>query len=271
MRDTVSVGVVPAGRLVFLNGGTPALVVVNLDGTNRRTIDAAGPGLIYSDGMAWLPDGSGFIYSLGSYGGQRLYVHIVASGTATRLIAAPPAGLNEEVHPVFSPNGQTIYFSGRNGTNGTFSLWSMPANGSAAPTRLLSANGTLNSYISASPSPDGTRLAFVDYSTIEVLTLSTGAIAVVAAGESVHWSPSGNRIAYGLGTQEWYAAADGSNPQAASLDDGLAGSVVTWSPDGYWLMYGTNPYLEIYQVTTGVRVTLRPLGVNKFAPHWAPN
>jgi dipeptidyl aminopeptidase/acylaminoacyl peptidase len=174
--------------------GYTQAVVMDADGSNRRVI--ATPGLDVS-GVALSPDGTQLAIA-SDIGGSDIYV-LNVDGTGLRQLTTD-SGTDQ--YPQWSPDGSTIVYdnTGRREyqTDVQFSetaeIWSVQADGSAAPVRL-----THNHVPDNAPSfsPDGRRIAY--FHAGELWTMAPdGAdqqLLTPNGGFTPRWSPDGRTIA----------------------------------------------------------------------------
>ena len=259
--DTTIVRVVPHGRIVALDPDFESgFYVFDLDGSNDFTF----PGVEgnATGGPSWSPDGSQFVYAMAiGTGPPRLYVQPL-TGSAHRVIPNPPSDLTDELWPAWSHDGQWIYFSGRPSSADGFSLWRTSPDG-ATVQKLALSSACCISAVHASPSPDGSKLAYIDSDGIQVVDLATGKITSLPVSASdVRWSPDGSWLAFGQGI----VSPDGNNIRQLS---GAIGNIgFDWSPDSKWLIL-LGDDLQLYQVATGLVIDL-PYTWRAAAVSWDP-
>ncbi len=253
--DTGWVSVIPQGTLAVVRGDS--LCTVNLDGSQLHCL--AQVSCAYGGcGPVWSAAGTEIAYGSAAQGVSRIYA-VSLAGSVRRLVPAPPATLVEEVWPSFGSGG-VVYFGGRPSPE-NFGLWRVAADGSG-PQSLLPVTG-YDLMWRPSPSPDGTRLAFVvpdpAGSAIRVLTLAnSGVSAWSVPGQTPRWSPDGTRIAFIAPYQGpvWVMNPDGTGAHVVApgpyLDAGAS-----WSPDRNWLVARSFTSLELVNVTSGL---VLPLG-----------
>lgn len=264
------VHVAPRGTIVATGGwNSGELIVVDLDGGNRRTIQA-GTATEGVYGMDWLPDGSGVLAAVGSQGPPRRLLRIPLSGAATPFLqGVDPLDV---LRPRFTADGQWVFFIGR-------------ISGDIAQVIRARPDGTQVTVMpnmphveAVSPSPDGSRYAWVTrthYSTpVQVYDVARGTSTRLSVqAENVAWSPRGDRILYGgADTDAWgVIAPDGTGHQMfGNLNMGGADYMgpFDWSPDGEWIVYNPGPGLRLRQLSTGVEVLIPH--TRGFYPAWKP-
>ncbi|HMH25961.1 MAG TPA: hypothetical protein VK542_05155, partial [Gemmatimonadaceae bacterium] len=128
---------------------------------------------------------------------------------------------------------------------------------------------------SLAPSPDGTRLAYVESAggaatenEIKILDIQSGntlTIAGTGAGE-IRWSPTANRIAIKGDGVLYVMNADGSGlTQIGAYDSFFTG--LDWSPDGRWVLANLTGIPTIIDPATGLELPLNIVGVGD---SWSP-
>jgi hypothetical protein len=251
--DTTRVTVVPRGTLAAVTGDRrDSLVVVDLDGANRRTIPVGQ----YVDGLDWMPDGSGLLASVGTFGPpRRLYVYAL-DGARRQFI--PGDTIRDEFEPVFTANGEWVFFIGTANR-----IWRARRDGSGVehvPWPGVTA-GVLG------PSPDGSRLVVLGWvfdrvqgelTKTVILETATGRTTPFPFEANVfRWSPSADLIAFSVHGRPGVLRTDGSGVRYLSDESTGAGSYLDISSDGRWILYLTTYFLELIEVETGRRIPLR--------------
>jgi hypothetical protein len=287
LTETAVVSVVPSGRLAtisLLPGATtdPAVTVMATDGSGPRRY----PSPQDVSAAAWSPDATRMYYvgtSRDANPTQRIYSLAISDGAINTLIPDTVSALSgaKLISPAVSFDGTWIYFATQIAQNGPTSgeIWRAHPDGTGAE-RLVSGAVAGSPYVvrtSPSPSPDGTRLAYVEKTTsptttandIKILDLQSGSTLTIrgSGADEIRWSPSGDRIATKGGAGLYVVNADGSGlTQLIQNVDTFAG--LDWSPDGRWLLaniYGVATILE--PTTTGLRLPLNLRGVGQ---SWSP-
>jgi Tol biopolymer transport system component len=198
-------------------------------------------------------DGDYAVYGMTADGGDQHRL------TEERGDASTPAGLQYQVDPAWSPDGQRIAFA--SAREGSFDIYVMNADGSGSK-RLTS---TSDDDRQPSWSPDGKRIVFArsaDGSHIWVINADgSGAKRVtddLAPELEPAWSPDGSTIAYARRTpgteirEIWLADADGGNRRTLTKQ-GAESADPAWSPDGSLVAFSANPGGSSFGIfTTGV-------------------
>lgn len=245
--DSTTVSVVPQGTLAVVRrtDAGDSIVVVDLDGSNRRAL-AMGR---FVNGFDWAPDGSGLVASLGSLGPPRRLHTVALDGSTRPLLSESTAG--DETLPVFTANGQWLFFVGANRT-----IWRARADGGglehiAVPNVQADRVG---------PSPDGSRVAVGGgYVLTPVHEISTGRTTwLFLMADAFRWLPSANQIAfYARHTGPGVIGTDGSGHRYFHSDNNGFESHFDISPDGRWIVFRAWTSLVLVEVETGRTIPLR--------------
>ena len=131
--------------------GNLDLAMVNVDGTELKTVSDDQGKLVHQDWPSWSPDGRRFAFSSTHDGNQEIYTATADGTDLVRLTQSP--GL--DTHPCWSPDGQKIAFA--TDRWGGLELASVRPDGTGLM-RLTTSPG-LDDY--PAYSPDGSRLAFL--------------------------------------------------------------------------------------------------------------
>jgi hypothetical protein len=238
------VSVPPIGTLAAISGPTygESIVVLNLDGSDWRTVGV--PLSTYSQRTApqWSPDGQELVYHNVSGDVDVVSYRIAPAGSARRLFGAdaPPS----QIFPRFSRDGQWLFFSGGPNVR-TVSIWRARADGTS-PARVGPPVFEPHYSADPSPSPDGTRVVYLQEQVvgtitapvIRVLNVVTGAVTPLdILGSSPRWSPTADRIAYvDYSGRVVLIDPDGGNSRVLSAPGRTYIAGLDWSPDGRWLV-----------------------------------
>ena len=260
----------PAIAFIFKRGKTDTLMVMNADGTNQVEVDSAGN--LYSP--TWAPDGTSIAYTKNIP--LDLY-NIDISVDGGEVQAGEPTLLYQDIqfNIAWSPLGGEIAFIQK--------LYD-PSTDSERP-RLIQtislSDGSVETLYTADEghylldptwSPDGTKIAFVDWapdrkSYINILTIGSGEDPVTvyeyerAGIQDLDWSRTPDKLAFKL-----YPSLDGSEGSAIytlditqsnptpQLISGGESNFPSWSPDDSQLVFSKlerryNVY--IYDFETG--------------------
>ncbi len=202
------------------------------------------------------PDGSMIAYAQGTPTKLQVYIQPVAGGRPMALTTDTTESFRA---PVWSPDGRSIAFQGKDG------VWLAPAAGGAArrvvqlDTALMPmGSGSISAVTGLAWSRDGTRLA---YTTLEpILNLAsvvpgseTVRIQTPAMPASPAWSPDGKWVAVAVGNSPFIFGTGylgntgnsaivliptGGGPAVPVTDGASLNQSPQWSPDGralYWI------------------------------------
>jgi serine/threonine protein kinase/Tol biopolymer transport system component len=217
------------------------------------------------NGLSWLPDGSGIIYSCSRDSTMpylptfSLWRAPLDGGASTPLTSQETSYVNPDVHQ----DGTVV--AGR--VRMQFDLWKIPTGGSAVDNvaRRIQLTRQTGHVQTPTVNPAGDEIAFLSdsggHANIWVLAMSSGDVrqitherdASAAVGVPI-WSPDGQSIAFvssrgnaGLGFGLWAVSPDGSNlRQLVKRGFGAA-----WSPDGRWLYYVEGANRNVMKIPPG--------------------
>lgn len=268
--DSAFTSVVPSATLALRDydgyvGDSSGYAQMNLDGSDFHWLfktDILGSSYSPSNFLApqWIP-GTGQLVHLRLVSGvTRLFVGD-SSGTTRRLIDNP-GPMTGESDPQVSGDGSWVYFVGHSATGDA--IWRV-AIGGVVPERLTPESSYADMQY-PSPSPDGSRLAYIKWNRAYLLNLSTGDTTQLSANQAAGtlWSPTGDWILYaasyphtGYSGPLHLIHPDGTEDHVLSSDAYFPGG--SWSPDGTYLIVSRAviPYhQELINVTTGERLPL---------------
>jgi serine/threonine-protein kinase len=221
------------GTLAYVGGG----IVPDFDGTLRwvRRDGSAEP--IKTPARSWFsprlsPDGRHIAIGTLGLREQALWRYDIAEGSMVRLTSE---GHVEQ--PIWSPDGQRITFG--MSLNGPYNMYSIPADGSAAPTRLTT---SANMQFAGAWTPDGRELLLVDAARLHVLKPGSEPKPLYETKyveRMADLSPDGRWLAYvsnETGRSEVFVRAYPSltGKRQVSTDGGIEPA---WSKNGRKLVY----------------------------------
>jgi Tol biopolymer transport system component len=230
------------GKIVFARDtGTPAVYVMNADGSNPKLLARSG-----SDAAApsWSADGSKIVFVANKGRSDDIFV-TDRRGKHTRQLTK---NRFNEGSPTWSPNGRKIAFT-RFGDN--VDIYVMDANGK----HLVNLTHTPGvDEDKPTWSPDGTKIAFtrqvqgpgINFAQIAVMNADGSGVhnlTTVGSNDSPNWSPDGTKLAYEATiddqtTKIYVMNADGSHPVNVTGPTGVA-FAPWWSPDGTKILFAT--------------------------------
>ena len=283
MTATAMVSVVPAGRLATVLlpsalGELTTVAVLGTDGSGLRRY----PTPQNAGAAVWSADATRIYYVGAPRTGiqiLRIYSLTLADGASTPLIPDTVSALSgvNLATPAVSLDGAWIYFT----TLREFfsdppsgDIWRVHPDGTGLTRPVIGGAGS-PVRTSPSPSPDGTRLAYVEGGSetanyVKILDLQSGStvtIPVPGAAE-IRWSPTGDRIAIKNGTGVLYVMnVDGS--QLTQLSPPTSYFIgLDWSRDGHWIVANLGGVPTILEpTTTGLRL---PLSIPGVGDSWSP-
>ncbi|MBB3032612.1 amidohydrolase family protein [Alteriqipengyuania lutimaris] len=245
-------------RIAFTSdrGGGDNIWIMNVDGSDKRQLTKEDFRLVHQP--TWSPDGQ-FIaakkhFTTGrSLGTGEVWLYHVSGGSGVALVERPnPQHQKELGEPIYAPDGNAIYYT-RNVTPGPIFEYAQDSNTELfnierydlTSGETTTAVGGLGGAVRPTPSPDGTKIAFVrrenTRSKLYVRDLESGAErkiyddldqdvqetwAVTGVYPNMDWTPDSQSIVFWAGGKIWRVDADGSNAREIpfAIDDtrGLA-------------------------------------------------
>ena len=182
--DTAFVSVPPAGRLAMydFHGW---LTLVSTDGSGRRQLVQT-VGHIGIAEPIWTPDGARVVFS--EQGDSTGKVRLIATDTLGHraLFLSSDSVFSNTFQPAASADAVYFYGTLNSGYTGVFR---------AAP----DGTGAFEVFpgVQPAPSPDGTRIAYINDMTVLVYATATGAAVTVGTfATRPRWSPSGDLVAF---------------------------------------------------------------------------
>jgi Tol biopolymer transport system component len=239
-REPIPTGL--AGTLAIFDVLPPdynyEVMVVGLDGSNRRDV---GPG----GSPSLSPDGARVVYTESPLAAPAngLYITDLVAGSTALL----PGTIRGDDGALWSPDGTQIAFtrgpsSGLIGAPGPYNIFVVNADGSNL--RQLTSGSDTNHALAWMP--DGNQILYSaanqQGSFLQAIDVQTGEVTVLSnsvPGGAL--SPDGKRMAftemlpldmYGL----WVADVDGSNRKLLANGDPYIVTIPMWSPDGKWVI-----------------------------------
>jgi hypothetical protein len=273
--DTTSVVIAPSGTLAAAGTnpvGGGAIYMFNIDGSDQRQISDSS-----AIWLRWAPSGQSLIFTdfVSNFVSPQRLIIIDTAGHATRFDTTAFDDDFDLLSPVYSPDGQTVYYTRYDGVTNPL-VYSLAASGVGQPQLLAGQPATSNLW--PAPSPDGKQVAWVhdpldgDPISLRVTTLATGTALVTSiSGVTPVWSPLGDQIAYIAGGPGsiWLIHPDGT--AAAVLSVAQYASGFDWSPDGAWIVATntTTTHLVLINASTGLTLPL-PFATGFSYPTWRP-
>ena len=279
-----------SGQIAFVSGrdGNAEIYVMNADGSSLRNLTNNPASDVQP---VWSPDGSKIAFTTFRDGNDEIYV-MNADGSGLTNLSNNPAS---DGLPVWSPDGSKIAFvSDRDGSDGIHGeIYVMNADGSAVA-RLTTDAHVLFQYPQHVWSPDGKRIAYVQFVSCGSRCIPPYAYIWVAnadgsgatqltngrADAEPVWSPDGTRIAF-RSLQGGYriAVMNANGSGQVTLTDSTGNDEVpVWSPDGSRIVLesrrtGTTEVYTVNADGSGLRrLTNNGCGTfNMFAPAWSPD
>ena len=250
VTDSARFVVLPAEpvALFYNDFGAGSIATAKLDGSGLTLITSAT--MPAYPNMS--PNGNLITYQQQENDGSVIYV-VDGAGAKRRLVDTSIVWPQQSPH--FTGDGQFIYFSGRSPGEGP-AVWRVRADGTSLTKVVDIVSNSSGGQIAVAP--DGTRIAFSEYTGVTVMDLVTGAKASTNGyGSFLEFSPDSKRLAY-LSSSVVVANANGTLPRqvtdaAVTFDAGL-----TWLPGGGWLVVRAEYGPMIINVATGEAIRLPP-------------
>jgi hypothetical protein len=284
--DSARVRVVPGGRLLVWSSEERVVRLVNLNGTDERTI-ASNVSSDFGAFPQFDPTRQRITLHAGSesYGGTPNILIVVDTTGAARRDIGPTVGFSAIMATRQLADGTVLVVAARSSdaSHPGYSLWRVASDNTI--TFLVALPELEAIYGGADISHDGTRVAYVashNYTPeLRVHNVSSGStIALDGNGNSPRWSAQDDRILY-LATPSGYAFyggvatvinTNGSGRRVlgnADFNPGMA-----WSPDGTYVVgrSSDDQGLRLLRVSDGASVSLRfPTATGCCHDYWQPD
>ncbi|HEY4160983.1 MAG TPA: LpqB family beta-propeller domain-containing protein [Candidatus Saccharimonadales bacterium] len=207
-------------------------------------------GSVFKPHAALGASGNGRIAFSGIDGQSNMQIYTVnADGSDVQQLTSDG---NENITPVWSPDGTKIAYVGEDFSDQTDQIFVMNADGSD-PVDITNDDSTQNAM--PAWSPDGSKIAYVsspsDYSTLSTINLmnvdgtnKTTLTDGTTEDFSPSWNPAGTKVAYICSdtqnvTQICAMDASGSNQQQVTSGTAIDYTSVAYSPSGTEFAYAT--------------------------------
>jgi hypothetical protein len=250
VTDSARFIVLPAEpiALFYNDAGAGSIATARLDGSGLKLITpATAPAF---PNMS--PTGSLIAYQQQENDGSVIYV-VDAAGAKRRLVDTSLVWTQQSPH--FSGDGQFVYFSGRAPDEGP-AVWRVRVDGTALTKLTSLSSNSLEWQIGVAP--DGSRIAYSEYTGVTVMDLATGAKAYLNGyGSFLEFSPDSKRLAY-LSSSVVVANANGTSPKQVTNAVVTFDSGLTWLPGDSWLLVRAEYGPMIISVSTGEAIRLPP-------------
>jgi TolB protein len=237
---------------------------IDVDGSRRTNLTKTPEG--HDFGPSWSPDGRAITFYSFMPTGTEADVFIVdaAGGAPLRLTGNYP-GIDSD--PAWSPDGTKIAFaSDRAAADSSAQGCTVPDSGCPFDIFVMNADGTDVTNLTRSPSvdeehpawsPDGTKLAFVDWEGIKVMNADGSDPILIGPpslrGREPAWSPDGTKIAFTSDSEGGYSDVvvmniDGTDIRNLTTTSPQGDWGPAWSPDGTRIAFasGRNQDVDIF-------------------------
>jgi Tol biopolymer transport system component len=218
-----------------------------------------------------MPDKASIVYSTLVAGLQLLYV-VDMAGVSRPFFPNSIPNVTHQADPRPSRDGQWLFFAAYDSRCNAYAYCLYRSRIDGSLPELIGTAATSSSALRPSPSPDGSRVAFMQNGGIRVLDVATKAVSSwTAPGSNPSWSPDGTEIAFVSGNTLSIIRADGSSTRTLNtLGRFYLDGPVSWSSDGKYLVARSsyNAY-DLVDVQTGVSLPLQ-YGLSLFVLSMAP-
>jgi hypothetical protein len=243
--------------LFYNDFGAGSIATARLDGSALKLLTAATQPAFPN----MSPTGDLIAYQQQENDGSVIYV-VDGAGARRRLVDARLVWPQQSAH--FSGDGQFIYFSGKAPGDGP-AVWRVRVDGTSLTKIVNILSNSSGGQIGVAP--DGSRIAYSEYTGVTVMELATSAKTYLNGyGSFLEFSPDSKRLAY-LSSSIIVANANGTSPKQvtdalATFDAGL-----TWLPGGSWLLVRANFGPMIINISTGEAIRLPPAEFYHMSAH----
>lgn len=252
LTDTVRFTVVPPGRAMFLYatnriGSDYQIASARLDGREFRVwVSRTDP---YTQTATRVPGTDLAVLNMADFN-RRYEVRLIDStGTGRTIVDANLVDFPRETHPTL--DGRYVFFTGGLlNENWHDVVFRVRVDGSKIDTLAGPSNSFWLPRYHVTPSPDGSRFAFVEGDTSLILQdAANGQRRVLATRASYPaYAPDGSRIVYVANGR--FVLVDLATG-ARSFVGSQSGSAPAWSPDGRWILSGSSTGIMVTDVVTG--------------------
>jgi hypothetical protein len=266
--DSTRVSVVPAGRILVWSSLERVVRIVNLNGSDERTIVSN-----VSSSMGTFPRFDPTRHSLTLHAGDAAFgespgnVIVIDTSGSPRRDTGSPNGFDAVIATRQLADGTVLVVGQRSAdpSHPGYSLWRVAIDNTITFVVAMPDMGSV--YGGADISHNGARVAFVG-ADLRVLDVSTGATTLLDAGYAAtpRWSAQDDRLAYlvptggsaAFGGAVTIINANGSGRRALGSFEFSPG--ISWSPDGTYIIGRASDNfsgLRVLRVSDGANITLR--------------
>lgn len=266
--DSTRVSVVPAGRILVWSSLERVVRIVNLNGSDERTIVSS-----VSSSMGTFPrfDPTRQRVTLhagdASFGEATGNVIVIDTTGSPRRDTGSPNGFDAVIATRQLADGTVLVVAQRSAdpSHPGYSLWRVATDNTITFVVAMPAMGSI--YGGADISHNGAKVAFVG-ADLRVLDVSTGATTLLDAGSAAtpRWSAQDDRLAYlvptggsaAFGGAVTIINANGTGRRAIGNFEFSPG--ISWSPDGTYVIGRASDNvsgLRVLRVGDGANITLR--------------
>ena len=262
--DTSWVSVIPTGTIAATS--PTGIVIVDLDGSNRRTV----PGVAAAAWVDWNPAGDTLVFASSDY---ESWLYVTNTTAPPRRLINDSTGRLSEWRPQYSRDGQWIYFTARSSIRYQ-AIWRVRPDGSS-PEFIGPVSGDNDGHVA--PSSDGSRVAYVSNSCcypdlgLFVLHVASGvADSLAPRAFTPRWSPGDSLIGF-ISRGVLVVRPDGHGlRQITPLNFANYFQGFDWSPAGDWVIArGPSGQLDLIRVADHLILTL-PYFTDLDRPAWRP-